>query len=1002
MLVKGYPTNSAGDWMAGAFTTGQVGINWFNGSQNSALVTTGTITTGSWNHLIIQGNTAGYVNMFINGQIQTLTAYNYSGSGTSVALNGTVTTAFGPLITVGQFNNVTPNFAIAKARILFGANTYTTTSFTPSPNLGAIPAGGTVAWSLDSQYPLPTYPSIQDVTPIPSQLTSYGAVPTPIGGVTSNTLGPYSTTYPQLDSIRFDGTGYIDYGNAASSVLTTNLWANAWTIEGWVYPTTVTGVQVIWARSTTSYSTTDFGFYLNGVSPGAQIGPTPSYVSGTSAFAVNTWYHVAWTHDGTNSNIYVNGSLNVSQSLAGVIRSFNPTGGIQIGNWLPANQPFTGNLADVRVSNVARYTGTTYVVPSAPFVTDANTLLLLKSLAGQTGTTLEVQGRGLNAVSLGATRSVQSYPPAPMSSYLLDTTSNASVTYGQGKYIASASSEEDQRDASRAFDFQTGAGRFWRSNVSSANYQTSSPYGYTGSVRTVDTLGNSYAGEWIQLQLPVSVLLQSYNLQTDPTYNSSTFYVLGSRDGINWTLVNSQSGITTSLTTFVVGATQAYNYFRLVTNVLGGSGGSILIRILSFSGTEESLCISNDAKVGVGIANPQRALEVAGDLVVSGTISGGAGLGSFRNRIINGDMRIAQRGTSAVMTGSSYLADRFLCQVPTVSSGTAGFTYTVNALSASDTPYQLGLSNSITYTCTNGLQPSVLTGSYPQIFQGIEGYNIADLNWGTSFGSPVTVSFWFKSNVPSGSIMPFMISGTANWYVATFTYNTVSTWQYVTFSVPPPPNGSTWSRDNTVGINLLMFAVAPASLQTSTPNTWGTTSVRTATNCYPWIQNAGNFIQVTGVQLEKGTVATGFEFRPFAQELALCQRYYYQVSGGGNFAVLGTGFATSATAVIGTVPIPPMRASPSTFFCSQGSAAYPNGTIIQGTTASNNDIYGYFAGSNFNFTTVSASPGALVPPGTRAATIQLSGGAGGLTAGWAGALVIPSTAGKYWAISAEL
>jgi hypothetical protein len=159
---------------------------------------------------------------------------------------------------------------------------------------------------------------------------------------------------------------------------------------------------------------------------------------------------------------------------------------------------------------------------------------------------------------------------------------------------------------------------------------------------------------------------------------------------------------------------------------------------------------------------------------------------------------------------------------------------------------------------------------------------------------------------------------------------------------------------------------------------------------------------VTGVQLEKGTVATGFEFRPFAQELALCQRYYYQVSGGGNFAVLGTGFATSATAVIGTVPIPPMRASPSTFFCSQGSAAYPNGTIIQGTTASNNDIYGYFAGSNFNFTTVSASPGALVPPGTRAATIQLSGGAGGLTAGWAGALVIPSTAGKYWAISAEL
>jgi hypothetical protein len=490
-----------------------------------------------------------------------------------------------------------------------------------------------------------------------------------------------------------------------------------------------------------------------------------------------------------------------------------------------------------------------------------------------------------------------------MSSYLLDTTSNVSVTYGQGKYVASASG--DNGSANQVWTLFDNGSSYWYTGNGS-DYGPSSPYLYNGTITTVDVLGSAYKGQWAQIQLPVSVVLSNYTFTgLAPTTNPTIWVILGSRDGSNWTLVDSRNigTFTVASLTFQTSVTQAYNYFRVVVLATGLSS-YLQMSQWTLNGTEESLCITSDAKVGVGIANPQRALEVAGDLVVSGTISGGAGLGSFRNRIINGDMRIAQRGTSAVMTGSSYLADRFLCQVPTVSSGTAGFTYTVNALTASDTPYQLGLSNSITYTCTNGLQPSVLTGSYPQIFQAIEGYNIADLNWGTSFGSPVTVSFWFKSNVPSGSIMPFMLTNFANWYVATFTYITVSTWQYVTFSVPPPPNGSTWSRDNTQGISLTMFAVAPASLQTSTPNTWGTTSVRTATNCYPWIQNAGNFIQVTGVQLEKGTVATPFEVRPFAQELALCQRYFYRWVSTSTFGVLGYATALNTTAALLQVPFP--------------------------------------------------------------------------------------------------
>jgi hypothetical protein len=221
------------NWAFGPINTGKVTFGWWNTvSGINALNSSGTITTGQWNHLVIQSNAASYVNMYINGVQQTLTAqggYAPTGNGTTSVLIASINTYDQPQIVVGQFyaaaGTATPNFAIAKARLISGANTYTVTSFTPSPNLGAIPVGGTVAWQLETQYPLPTFSSIQDVTQLPPQSSSYGALPTPVGGVTSNVLSPPG--YTTLQSLRFDGTGYIDYGNAASSSLTTNIWANA-------------------------------------------------------------------------------------------------------------------------------------------------------------------------------------------------------------------------------------------------------------------------------------------------------------------------------------------------------------------------------------------------------------------------------------------------------------------------------------------------------------------------------------------------------------------------------------------------------------------------------------------------------------------------------------------------------------------------------------------------------------------------------------------------------
>jgi len=272
--------------------------------------------------------------------------------------------------------------------------------------------------------------------------------------------------------------------------------------------------------------------------------------------------------------------------------------------------------------------------------------------------------------------------------------------------------------------------------------------------------------------------------------------------------------------------------------------------------------------VGVGIANPQRALEVAGDLVTGGTVSAGNPL-MYRNRIINGDMRIAQRGTSNVVpTGVgavAYMIDRFT----TYTSFTGGnVTQYQGALVASDTPYQLGLRYYANLTCL-----STVTGfSFFNYIQSTELITISDWNWGTSFGAPVTLSFWFRSNAPTGSLFTMCLNvyGTSVNYLAPYTVNSSGAWQYVTMTIPPPPNGTSLGYQGG-GVGPYITAV-----NASTTGTLGWSSgSQCISGTYNWTTQAGNYVHFTGLQLEKGTVATPFEVRPYATELALCQRYYH-------------------------------------------------------------------------------------------------------------------------------
>jgi hypothetical protein len=281
----------------------------------------------------------------------------------------------------------------------------------------------------------------------------------------------------------------------------------------------------------------------------------------------------------------------------------------------------------------------------------------------------------------------------------------------------------------------------------------------------------------------------------------------------------------------------------------------------------------------------------------------------YRNRIINGDMRINQRGvfSNAASSGNLFIVDRFLTTV----NATTGYYVSSNVLlSASDTPYQLGFTSSLRCTVAVGYSPSYI---YP-IWQNIEAYNMADFNWGTSFGTPVTVSFWYRSNMPSGSIgsvnLRNNVAGGTWWlYNASFIVAGGGVWQYVTLTVPPPPNGSTWKTGTNTGIELGI-----STINGGTSLGWSSSASAGYYGQFPWWQYQGTYVEATGVQLEKGTIATPFEVRPYATELALCQRYYQQfncTATGGSYQKFGTGWIASTTGAYTVTPlVVPMRTNP--------------------------------------------------------------------------------------------
>ena len=247
----------------------------------------------------------------------------------------------------------------------------------------------------------------------------------------------------------------------------------------------------------------------------------------------------------------------------------------------------------------------------------------------------------------------------------------------------------------------------------------------------------------------------------------------------------------------------------------------------------------------------------------------------LKNLIINGDMRIAQRGTSATITGGSvcHTVDRFIMNIDTtIFNSIATMGQNLDSL----TPPS-DFSNYVGIQINTG---TALSGNpYYNFRQQIEGNNLSHLKFGTSDAKTITLSFWVRSTL-TGDFSFSLRNGASNRsYVTTYNIASANTWEKKTITITGDTTG-TWAVDNTIGLTVNWgLGNSSGNFSTSTLNEWQAGSLTGATTGVDLVATTNAKWYITGVQLEIGDTATPFENRMYSQELAMCQRYYYKIAG---------------------------------------------------------------------------------------------------------------------------
>ena len=358
-------------------------------------------------------------------------------------------------------------------------------------------------------------------------------------------------------------------------------------------------------------------------------------------------------------------------------------------------------------------------------------------------------------------------------------------------------------------------------------------------------------------------------------------------------------------------------------NASTSGGGGVIVT----SDATGNLDIQSGGSTVVAVSST--GVAVTGTLAVSGAVTLTGSLNApntfgFKNRIINGGMVIDQRNAGAsvaITTSDTYVTDRFC---PQIFGGATG-RFTAQQVSTAPT----GFNNSLQLTVTT-TSASPSSGDGYCIQQRIEGYNVADLGFGTASAQTITVSFWVRSSVTGSFGLLLNNAAPSRTYGVLYTINSANTWEQKSVTITGDTTG-TWGTTNGTGI-AVSFALGGGSNRTVNTgwSAYGTGAAPAyVTGGVNLMATNGATFYITGVQLEKGSTATSFDFRDYGRELAMCQRYYWSSNANTNTTdpALGAGVSASTTAAFIYVAYPvSMRAAPT--LTTSGTFNYRSATSL--------------------------------------------------------------------------
>jgi hypothetical protein len=243
----------------------------------------------------------------------------------------------------------------------------------------------------------------------------------------------------------------------------------------------------------------------------------------------------------------------------------------------------------------------------------------------------------------------------------------------------------------------------------------------------------------------------------------------------------------------------------------------------------------------------------------------------FLNRIINGAMVIDQRNAGASVTpaDADYTLDRFIY------NATQSSKVTIQQNAGSVTP-PVGFTNYLGVTSSSAY--TVTSGDFFTVGQRIEGFNTADLGWGTANAKTVTLSFQVYSSLTGTFGGAITNSALNRSYPFTYSIPVANTWTSISVTIAGDTTGTWVGATNGTGMRLYI-GLGVGSTYAGTAGAWtGTANILGATGAVNVVSTNGATFYITGVQLEVGSTATSFDYRPYGNELALCQRYYYAAS----------------------------------------------------------------------------------------------------------------------------